>query len=88
MTARTMPAAGDRVSVRAGEWQPSPGIVGQTYHDLRVVSVHESHDPAYAWVYAHGVDCAWESADCTAPWCFELLVAVDVLAATAAGDRP
>ncbi|MFG3709232.1 hypothetical protein ACGF7U_31500 [Micromonospora sp. NPDC047670] len=87
MTARTMPAAGDRVSVRPGEWQSSPGIVGQTYHDIRIVHIHQSHDAVWAWVYGHGMECAWPSADCDRPWCWELLVAVEVLAATAAGDR-
>ncbi|MFI6783282.1 hypothetical protein [Micromonospora sp. NPDC050276] len=51
------------------------------------MSVHDSHDPAWAWVCGHGLECAWESSDCTKPWCWELLVKVDVLAATAAGDR-
>jgi hypothetical protein len=83
-----MPAAGDRVSVAPGEWQASPGITGQTYHDIRVVHLYASHDPAWMWVYGHGLECSWPSADCTAPWCWELLVSVDVLAATAAGDRP
>ncbi|MEU4777446.1 hypothetical protein [Micromonospora sp. NPDC023633] len=82
-----MPTAGDRVKVRPGEWQASPGVPGHTQHDIRIVSVHESHDQAYAWVYGHGLECSWPTADCTAPWCFELLVSVDVLAA-AAGARP
>lgn len=75
-----MPAAGDRVSMRPGEWQSSPGVPGHSYRDIRIVSVHDSHDPEYAWVYGHGLECAWESADCTAPWCCELLVSVHVLA--------
>ncbi|RQW97366.1 hypothetical protein DLJ59_29290 [Micromonospora inaquosa] len=87
MTARAMPAQGTRVSIRPGEWQIRPGQPGHTYHDIRVVSVHDSHDPAYAWVYGHGLECAWESADCTAPFCWELLVKVEVLVATAAGER-
>ncbi|MEU5950535.1 hypothetical protein ABZ793_34040 [Micromonospora sp. NPDC047465] len=76
------------MSVRPGEWQASPGITGHTHHDIRVVHVHASHDPEWAWVYGHGLECSWPSADCTAPWCWELLIAVDVLTATAAGDRP
>ncbi|MET8254780.1 hypothetical protein [Micromonospora sp. NPDC005197] len=88
MTARQMPGPGTRMSVRPTEWQPSPGIEGQTHHDIVIVSVHESHDPRFAWVYGHGPDCAWESADCSQPFCFEVLVSVDVLAAAAAGARP
>ncbi|MBQ0906962.1 hypothetical protein [Micromonospora sp. U21] len=87
MTARMMPGPGARVSVRAGEWQSSPGNPGHTDHVVVIVSVHESHDPAYAWVYGHGPDCAWESADCTAPFCFEMLIDVDVLATAVAGQR-
>jgi hypothetical protein len=83
-----MPGPGARVSVRPGEWQLSPGIEGHTCHDIRIVSIHESQDPRYAWVYGHGLECAWESADCTAPFCWELLVKVDVLVATAAGEWP
>ncbi|MET7949195.1 hypothetical protein [Micromonospora sp. NPDC005324] len=88
MTARTMPIPGTRLSVRPGEWQTAPGQPGHTYHDIRIVSVHESPDPAHAWVRGHGLECAWESADCDKPFCFEVLVDVDVLAATAAGERP
>ncbi|MCG5470916.1 hypothetical protein LADH09A_004888 [Micromonospora sp. LAH09] len=88
MTARTMPGPGTRLSVRPGEWKPGPDGDGHTYHDIVVVSVHESHEPAYWWVYGHGPECSWESADCTQPWCFEVLVDLDVLAATAAGERP
>ncbi|GAA2195021.1 hypothetical protein [Micromonospora lupini] len=88
MNARMYPPAGVRVSVRPTEWQPSPGIEGQTYHDIVIVSVHDSHDPRFAWVYGHGPDCSWESSDCTAAFCFEVLVSVDVLAAAAASDRP
>ena len=84
-----MPAQGAHVSVRPGEWQPSPGVEGRTCHDIRIVSVHGvSHDHRYAWVYGHGLECTWESADCTAPFCWELLIDVNVLAATAAGERP
>jgi hypothetical protein len=88
MTGRTMPEPGTRVSVAPREWQPSPGIEGQTAHDIVIVSVHESHDPRFAWVYGHGPECSWSTADCVAPFCWELLVDVDVLAATAAGERP
>ncbi|MCX5066875.1 hypothetical protein OOJ91_13570 [Micromonospora lupini] len=88
MTARTMPGPGARVSVRPTEWQSSPGIEGQTYHDIVIVSVHESDDPRFAWVYGHGPECSWESSDCARPFCFEVLVSVDVLAAVAAGERP
>ncbi|MEU1363185.1 hypothetical protein ABZ356_25450 [Micromonospora zamorensis] len=88
MTARTMPAPGARVTVRPGEWKPGPDGEGHTYHDIVVVSVHESHDPAYWWVYGHGPECSWETADCVKPFCFEVLVKADVLAATAAGERP
>lgn len=87
MTARRYPAAGTRVSVRPTQWQPSPGIEGQTFHDIVIVSVHDSHDPRFAWVYGHGPECSWPTADCAAPFCWELLVSVDVLAATA-GERP
>ncbi|SCL31821.1 hypothetical protein GA0070616_4338 [Micromonospora nigra] len=79
---------GTRVSVRPHEWQPTPGIEGQTCHDLKVVSVHDNPDDSrFAWVRAHGIDCSWPTADCTAPWCWEVLVSVDVLAAVAAGTR-
>jgi hypothetical protein len=83
-----MPTPGTRLSIRAGEWLIGPGQPGHTYHDLRIVSVHDSDDPAFAWVRGHGMECAWESSDCTAPWCWELLVDVDVLAVVATGtDR-
>ncbi|MBM0275789.1 hypothetical protein [Micromonospora tarensis] len=85
MTDQTMPAAGTRVSVRPGDWLISPGQPGHTYHDIRVVSVHDSDDPAFVWLRGHGLECAWESSDCTAPWCWELLVDVDVLAEAADG---
>ncbi|WP_146605706.1 hypothetical protein [Micromonospora craterilacus] len=52
------------------------------------MSAHQSHDPKYAWVYGHGIDCSWESSDCTQPWCFEILVRVDVLTAAAAQPAP
>ncbi|MET8043698.1 hypothetical protein ABZU25_22890 [Micromonospora sp. NPDC005215] len=87
MTARTMPTPGTRVSVRAGEWQTAPGVDAHTSHVIDIVSVHDSHDPAYSWVYGHGPECSWESADCTAPFCWELLVKVDVLTA-AASEQP
>ncbi|MEV1016092.1 hypothetical protein AB0I89_10075 [Micromonospora sp. NPDC049801] len=88
MSGRQMPEPGARVSVRPGEWQSSPGIEGQTHHTIVIVKVHESHDPRFAWVYGHGPDCSWSTADCAVPWCFEVLVSVDVLAAAVAGQRP
>ncbi|MGV9213884.1 hypothetical protein ACTFTM_18680 [Micromonospora sp. RB23] len=88
MSDRAVPEPGARVSVRPGEWQPSPGIEGQTCHDIVIVKVHQSHDPRFAWVYGHGPECSWSTADCTAPFCWEVLVSVDVLAATASGQRP
>ncbi|MFI7592805.1 hypothetical protein [Micromonospora sp. NPDC049359] len=88
MSGRQMPEPGARVSVRPSQWQPSPGIEGQTHHTIVIVKVHESHDPRFAWVYGHGPDCGWSTADCAVPWCFEVLVSVDVLAAAVAGQRP
>ncbi|MGC4770119.1 hypothetical protein ACLQ25_14265 [Micromonospora sp. DT44] len=88
MTDQAMPEPGTRVSVAPREWQPSPGIEGQTYHDIVIVNIQDSDDPRFAWVHGHGVECSWATADCTAPWCYEVLVGVDVLAATAAGERP
>lgn len=83
-----MPTPGTRVSVRAGEWQTAPGVNAHTRHDIVIVRVHKSADPEYAWVYGHGPECSWESADCDVPFCWEMLVKVDVLAAAAAGGRP
>ncbi|MFC5925802.1 hypothetical protein [Micromonospora vulcania] len=87
MTAPAMPEPGSRLSLRAGEWQMVPGTPAYTYHDIRVVSVHPSEDTAWSWVRGHGPECSWPSADCTAPWCWEVLVSVDALAAAAAGEQ-
>lgn len=83
-----MPDLGTRVSVRPGEWQPLHDVHGDSYRDFVVVSVHASLNPSWAWVYGHDVDCTYESADCAQPWCVEVLIAIDVLAAIAAGERP
>ncbi|MEH1166043.1 hypothetical protein V6V47_11730 [Micromonospora sp. CPCC 205539] len=88
MTGRSMPLPGTPLFLRPGEWQLNPGTPAHTSHEIRIVSVRDSHDPAYAWVYGHGPECSWESADCTAPYCWDVLVSVDVLAATTTGERP
>ncbi|CCH18442.1 hypothetical protein [Micromonospora lupini] len=88
VTAWKMSGHPAHVSLRPGEWQSSPGVEGRTDQNIRIVSVHQSHDQRYAWVYGHTLECEWESADCNAPFCRELLVDVDVLAANAAGGWP
>ncbi|MBM0275073.1 hypothetical protein [Micromonospora tarensis] len=74
--------------MRPGDWLVEPGRPGHIHYDIRVVSIHDSSDPAYHWVRGHGLECTWESAECTAPWCWEVLVDVDVLAEAADGATP
>jgi hypothetical protein len=77
--------AGTIVRLAADEWYPRPGVVGHTSAEVRVVRI----DPAgaadtVAWIRGHGVECAWESVDCPQPWCYEVLVRVEVLRRAAA----
>ncbi|MGC5664907.1 hypothetical protein ACN261_32020 [Micromonospora sp. WMMD723] len=66
------------------EWQSSPGVLGQNQIIIDVVHVYGSWNAGMVWVYAHLVECSTPSADCTGPWCQELLVDADRLLDAAA----
>ncbi|WKU05500.1 hypothetical protein [Micromonospora sp. HUAS LYJ1] len=56
------------------ERQSSPSVPGNTHIIIDVVRGHGSWDAGMVWVYAHLVEYGRSSADCTGPWCQELLV--------------
>ncbi|MEV4846634.1 hypothetical protein AB0K20_25855 [Micromonospora matsumotoense] len=72
-------AEGVRVRLEPHQWQSSPGVLGQHALTIDLVRVHESWELGMVWVYAHLLGCHWESSDCRAPWCQELLLDADVL---------
>lgn len=74
-------AAGERLSLRTGEWATHAGQLGTTYIDMRVVDVggEPTDVPGWLRVRGHGLDCQWESVQCPEPWCLELLVKVEAL---------
>lgn len=78
---------GTRLSLRAGDWYARPGVPATHYTDVRVVRVYPAVVGGAVWVRGHGMECAWPSSDCTAPWCVEMQVRVSAIVAAADGLR-